>query len=591
MRLPDMPGLDGVRALAVAGVLAYHAGVGWAPGGFLGVDVFFALSGYLITSLLLAEFGRDGRIDLRRFWLGRARRLLPAALAAIALSLLIVAIFLPGELATVRGDAIASVLYVNNWHQILAERSYFASFGRPSPFQHLWSLAVEEQFYLVWPLLLTFALPRLGRRRTVTLTAAIALVSIVLMALVYGGHGDASRVYYGTDTRAFSLLAGALLAYAWPPGLLTRRTGPGAGLALDAVGVAGLGVLVVAMARWQDFDTALYPGGLLAVAGASVALIAAVAHPATRIGTVLGTRPLRWIGRRSYGIYLYHWPVMTFTRPGIDVHANRTVVIVGQVALTVAIAAVSYRYLEMPVRRGQAGRWLRAQLDRRHPRQRLAWVSGTLAVALVALAFPFARGVPAPAHGAGDRPLSTAAAATDPAADGVSPSLQAANGPIAPPAQAARQRPPLAVGASVMLAAQPALQRALGRRARIDAKVGRQPGDIVDRLDDYARADALPDRVVVQIGENGPLWYAELDRLHRILRHVRRVVLVNVRVPRSWESQSNAALREATEDWPQARIADWYGASAGPGLLYDDRTHPTPAGEEAYAAAVKRALR
>ncbi len=572
-RLPYLPGLDGLRAVAVAGVLLYHAGVAWMPGGFLGVDVFFVLSGYLITSLLLAELGTGGRIDLWRFWLGRARRLLPAALLMIAVSLLVVAIFLPGELVSARGDAIASALYVNNWHQVLADRSYFAAFGRPSLFAHLWSLAVEEQFYLLWPLALGFGLARLGRPRMVALTVAGVIGSVALMALLYDPRGDPSRVYYGTDTRAAPLLAGALLAFAWPPGRLTERAGRGAGPLLDGLGLLGFVALAAALAGAHDHDGWLYRGGFAAVALAALALIAAAVHPAAHAGRALGVAPLRWIGQRSYGIYLWHWPVMALTRPGIDVRWDRTPVIALQLGLTVAIAELSYRHLEMPVRRGDAGRALRALLDRWRPRQRLAAIAG-VAAALVGLAgFAFGRPVGRAADPLASRPPATGAARGTPTA-------------AVPGATGA----PLAVGASVMLAAEPALRRWLGRRARIDAAVGRQPSDILARIEDYARRGRLPDRVIVQIGDNGPLSEADMARLRADLRGIPRVVLVDVRVPREWEAQANATLAAAVRGWPQARIADWYAASGDSSLLYDE-AHPNARGEEVYARVVARALR
>ncbi|MBV9048555.1 MAG: acyltransferase, partial [Solirubrobacterales bacterium] len=238
--LPYAPGLDGVRALAVTAVVLYHARVPWLPGGFLGVDVFFVLSGYLITSLLLAEYRRAGRIDLSRFWIRRARRLLPAALLVIVVCLIVEAVFLRGNLGAFRGDALASVLYVNNWHQIFAGQSYFAAFGRPSLLEHYWSLSVEEQFYVVWPLVLVggFAISR--RRWVVGAAVAAVFISMVLMALLYHGGVDASRAYYGTDTRAAPLMIGAILAFAWPFGRMTAQPGRSARAVLDGVGLLAI---------------------------------------------------------------------------------------------------------------------------------------------------------------------------------------------------------------------------------------------------------------------------------------------------------------------------------------------------------------
>jgi peptidoglycan/LPS O-acetylase OafA/YrhL len=558
--LPYVPALDGVRAIAVAGVLLYHAGVAWLPAGFLGVDVFFVLSGFLITSLLLAELDRGGRIDLRRFWSRRARRLLPAAFLVIAVTLAVVAAFYPEDAARTRADALSSFAYVNNWHQILADRSYFEGFQRPSLLQHLWSLAVEEQFYLLWPLALGLGLARLGRRRLVQATAVAAVVSAVGMAVLFEPGGDPSRVYFGTDTHATGLLVGVLLAFAWPLGRLRAPPGPRAVLLLDVAAVAALALLFAAMAAWHDFDPAVYRGGLAAVAVVSAVLVAAAAHPACRVARGLGAAPLRWIGERSYGIYLWHWPVMALTRPGLDLEWSRWVLVPLQIGATVALAAASYRWVEQPIRSGAGKAWL----DRRPPRGRLAIAVAAVLAVTVSAVWVAGR------DGVAQRPIALAQAET-------------AAATTAP----ARPRRPLAVGASVMLAA----RAALGRHANVDAKIGRQTRDVIARLESYRRRDALPDRVIVQLGENGPIFDDDIRALRRALSGVPRVVLVTVRAPRSWTASVNAKLAEAVTDWPQARLADWYGASAQGDLLYGDATHPNERGQRVYAQLVERALR
>jgi peptidoglycan/LPS O-acetylase OafA/YrhL len=570
--LPYVPALDGIRALAVAGVLLYHAGVAWLPGGFLGVDVFFVLSGFLITSLLLAERGATGRIDLPRFWIRRARRLLPAAFLVIGVSVIAAALLAPGDLARTRADALASLVYANNWHQLLGDHSYFAAFERPSLLLHLWSLAVEEQFYLLWPLALGACLSRIGRRGAAWVTLAAALASAVLMATLFEPGGDPSRVHFGTDTHASGLLAGALLAFARPLGRLRLPRRRSALVVVDAGGIVALAVLLLAMTGWTDYDAGVYRGGLALIAVAATVLIVAAVHPASRVARALAAAPLVWIGVRSYGIYLWHWPVIALTRPGVDVHGPRPVIVLGQVALTVTLAAASYRWVERPLRTGAGQRALRGWLDRRPPRRRLAIVGSTLAVALACLAW---------------------VGLSDPRVVRATPVLERAStvAEQAPERAAAsdrrRQGRPLAVGASVMLAARPELER----RVVVDAAIGRQLPDILARLRRYRVAGTLPDRVVVQIGENGPVTRADIEGLRRTLRDVRRVVLVNVRVPRNWDGAVNAALADAVADWPAARLADWYAASARAGLLYPDGTHPTRAGQRVYARLVERALR
>lgn len=566
--LPYAPGLDGIRAIAVTGVLLYHGRVPWLPGGFLGVDVFFVLSGYLITSLLLAQLRRMEAVDVRAFWLRRARRLLPAAVLVIAVSLVVVAAFYPASLSGLRGDALASLLYVNNWQQILGHHSYFEAFARPSLLQHYWSLAVEEQFYFVWPLLLALGCRRLGTRWVIAGALCVAVLSAALMALLHHPGVDPSRVYYGTDTRATPLMVGALLAFAWPLGRMSASADRRATLILDAAGVAGLGAVIAAMASCHDYDPFLYRGGFVAAAVAAAAVVAVAAHPATRLARTLGRGPLRFIGQRSYGIYLWHWPVMALTRPGIDVGLSLWLVVPAQALATVALAELSYRYVEMPVRRREAWPKVRGRLDRLRPRQRLA-VVGTAAAGMIGLVVT-----------TGFLPLSSPSAARAPLLSA------AADRPIA--GAQLRARGVLAVGASVMLAAEPALRRQLG--ARVDAAVGRQPSAILARLAAYRAAGALPPNVVVQIGDNGPVWSAEVARMRSILAGVPHVVLVNVREPgTSWQDEVNGELKQAVSRWPQASIADWKSASANRSLLYDG-VHPNHAGQRVYATVVARAL-
>jgi peptidoglycan/LPS O-acetylase OafA/YrhL len=602
-QLPYRPGLDGLRALAVAGVVLYHAGVSWMPGGFLGVDVFFVLSGYLITSLLLAERRREGRVGFKAFWLRRARRLLPAVLLVIFVCLIAASTIARDDLARTRGDALASLVYLTNWHLIAASHSYFNAFGRPSLLQHLWSLAVEEQFYLFWPLVLLGSLKLVGRRWTVVLTVGLALASTALMWGLYNPDQDPSRVYYGTDTRASTLLVGALLAFAWPLGGFRDEISGRAARVLDGVGcMALLGVLAF-FVRVQDYDPWLYRGGFLLVALCTAVLIAVVVHPASLLGRVLGTRMLRWIGVRSYGIYLWHWPVMMLTRPGIDVPWRGTFVILAQIVLTVALAALSYRYVEMPVRSGSAQRRLRAWLDAHSPRERLRWTAGSLAGFVLVLGLTL--GLPAPGSAVGSAQTATPAALArvsslaDPlggAGAGARSTLSAGalarrdgDADVGAAAGSLPSGPILALGDSVMLGCAPVLEQHLGLRLRVDAIVGRQAADTIERLAEYRAKGALPPTVIVQIGDNGPVWYSNMQRLRTVLSGVPHVVVVNVRVARSWQNEVNSELASFLSTWPQAVLANWYSHSSESLLV--DGVHPSVPGRSIYASVVVEALR
>ena len=360
-RLAYQPALDGIRALAVAAVLAYHAGLPWARGGFLGVDAFFVLSGYLITSLLLLEWRSRGSIAPLAFWARRARRLLPA-LYLMLIGVAFYAVFFAGrlELDKIRGDALATIAYVANWRPVFTGQSYFDQFSLPSPLRHTWSLGIEEQYYIVWPLLLPVLLHL--RRGSLSLLLPITLVmaaasAILMGALFQPGH-DPSRVYYGTDTRAQSLLVGAATA------MLLMRLGPVRNLLagrllqvvapLCAIGIAFLWVTT------SENDTFLFRGGFLFLALAVAIVIAAAVQPkAGPLGRVLSLPPLRALGLISYGVYLWHWPVylmLTADRTGLT-GWNGYELFAVRVLATLAIATASYYIIEMPVRRGAFRRW------------------------------------------------------------------------------------------------------------------------------------------------------------------------------------------------------------------------------------------
>jgi peptidoglycan/LPS O-acetylase OafA/YrhL len=348
------PALDGLRALAVLGVLLYHAGVSWAPGGFLGVDAFFVLSGFLITSLLVDEWRTRGRIDLRRFWARRARRLLPAlVLVVVAVGAYAVFVARPNELERIRGDTFGSLLYVANWRQLF-ESSYFAKLATPSPLRHTWSLGIEEQWYLVWPLALVLMVRVTAGRRwaVIGITVALAFGSAVLMAELFDA-GDPSRVYYGTDTRAQALLLGAVLAFLVTRPRRRRRRQATATASLIALECAGILALVYLGWLWThvaDTTTWLYTGGFLVEGLAVAALIAAATRQYSPIlRPLLSLPPLCAIGRISYGVYLWHWPVYVYLTPartGLD----DVPLLVIRLAATFTFAVASYRLVEQPIR-------------------------------------------------------------------------------------------------------------------------------------------------------------------------------------------------------------------------------------------------
>jgi peptidoglycan/LPS O-acetylase OafA/YrhL len=396
-----LPGLDGLRAVAVVAVLAYHLGFGWASGGLLGVGVFFTLSGYLITDLLLDQIKRGA--PMREFWMARARRLLPA----LAVMLLVTGAWVwlddRGQLSLVRGQVLAALLYMSNWWQSFEHVSYFARFARPSPLNHLWSLSVEEQFYLLWPWLLMLGVRVVHERTRATglrprlalVVLALAAGSAIEMALLYHPSFDPSRIYYGTDTRAFGLLFGASLACVWPSRTLRAQVGRAAPAVLDAAGLVGLAGIVVLVWRTTEYSAFTYRGGLVLLSLSTTLVLVACVHPAARLGRALGVAPLRWLGVRSYAIYLWQVPIITLTTPTAD-HRVAVARAAAQTAATLAVSALSWRLIEEPVRHGAIGRWwARARLaGPRRVTLAARWSVAGLATAVVAVAVMLSGALP-----------------------------------------------------------------------------------------------------------------------------------------------------------------------------------------------------
>ena len=596
VRLSYLPGLDGLRAFAVIAVLLYHAELSWIRGGFLGVEVFFVIRGYLITTLLLTEWHQQGRINLLGFWLRRARRLLPALYLLLVVTLAFAVVFLPGEVARLRGDALAAFGYVTNWYLILGEQSYFETVGRPSLLLHLWSLAVEEQFYLLWPLVLTFALwgvvpMRRWRRRRLALCIALAGAagSALLMATLYQPDVDPSRVYYGTDTRVAGLLLGAALAFVWVPGQTPRwakRTRP---LLLDVAGLIALGTLVCFYLRLDQYQPFLFEGGFALVALATSVVILVAVHPHTHLGShLLGWRPLSWIGLRSYSIYLWHWPVFMLTRPELDVPVTGLPLLALRLAATIVLADLSYRFVETPIRTGALGRAWRALREAQGARRwRLgAYWSGALGTGatfcvVLGLALAHAQPPAPPSY------LSVESIHTEGSATPESETAPAADAPAGTP-----KDPITVVGDSVMLGSAGELERALGNPA-FATDVGLQPMGVIEILKKRRTAGQLGEAVVVHAGNNVPFTAEQFDEMMGLLEDVPKVVIVNLKVPRPWEQSNNDVLADGVRRYPEkAVLVDWHAASAGrPELFVEDGIHLQPEGQRVYADLIAKHLK
>ena len=636
--VPNAPGLDGVRGLAVVAVLAYHMDLAWTGGGFLGVEVFFALSGFLITQLIVDELSRTGRVDAWAFAKARARRLLPALVTCVVATLALFAWLAPA--AGLRADGLASLLYVQNWHLVVAGLPYSEAFARPSPLLHLWSLSVEGQLYLLWPLLLVGVLATARRSTALLVTVLLAFASALLMALRYDPDGG-SLAYYATDARASGFLVGAALAWVWRPPAWSAPLPRVARWGIDVAGIAALVTLVVGFVAVTEFDAGLYTqGGFLRVGLLAAVLILAATRGGGVVAALLSRPPVVAVGRRSYGLYLYHWPVFVLGR---ELPLPLWKINLLGLLVTVAVAEASYRWIETPVRRGGLG----ALMGRlRLPRAGAVVACGAVTSALLAMVFALTAPV------AGTDPSATPGAANlvpgaapDAAVRlrarrwaarrrrrrisgrrggrwrdskwryggrcggewrGISgrrgggrgpgvrrpgrrgrPTRRACAAPEPPSAAAPGAGPALVVGDSIALGSAESLRRALGAGTVVDAKVGRQFSAAPAIVGAWSGAGP----VVVDLGANGTVQAADIDAVVASAGD-RRVVLVGVHVPRRWQDGNNDVLRAAAAAHPTVEFVDWNAlVGAHPGALGPDGVHPGVAGRTLLANAVADAAR
>lgn len=614
--VPYVPGLDGLRALAVVSVIVYHANKQWLGGGFLGVEVFFVISGYLITLLLIAERERTGTVSFGQFWFRRARRLLPALFTMLVFLITYVAFFERDYLGNLRGDVVAGVAYVANWFQIWTGSSY-TSASEFAPLRHLWSLAVEEQFYIVWPVVMFVLLKRVRGRAIavlggVFLLGAAALSVVTALVHVSGPLDDAAQqmslfghtvqrtdfLYLGTVSRSSGLLLGAALATVWQPYAIRRAAAGKNANALDVAGLVALGALGFMMWRFRDvvvvedvgqqaYDL-LYRGGFALVGLATAVAIAMVTHPRSRLGRyVLGAPLLVWIGRRSYGLYLYHWVIF-------QVHRQNNQLLGGPlaagefIALTIVslgLSEISYRFVETPIRRGEwSAVWRRWREPGGRPRGPLPLLVG--ATALVPL-FGIVSMAGATVvqneveQSLDDNETAVVTTTTTVAAPGTT---------LAPATTQPREVfEVFALGDSVMLGSAKKLS---AQGIVVDAEKSRQVREGLQVVNYYTSIGQLGENVVIHLGTNGSTTTETFHQLMAPLANVDNVVVLTVRAPgRGYEKKNNEIINALPATFPNVTVIDWLGLSiphkewfAGDGI------HLKPVGQDAYVALILQAL-
>jgi peptidoglycan/LPS O-acetylase OafA/YrhL len=603
-----LPGLDGLRGIAVLAVIIYHADVSLLVGGFLGVDVFFVLSGFLITSLLIDELTKTNTVDRARFYMRRIRRLMPALFLVLFFSVLVSGLFVLDAAYHVRRDLPWAMTFVLNWSYLFFEQSYFVNISRPPLLQHLWSLSVEEQFYVIWPIMLIglykVKIGNLSPRTKIFIASSVlAIASTAWMVHLSVANGfpipnDPSRVYFGTDTHAMGLLVGCAAAALWRSERLNERLTPDRAAAMNGLGllsIAGLAYFFLFVSELNEF---LYRGGFLVLSILTAILVVIAAHPGLKFGQRLGNPVLKWFGDRSYGIYLWHWPIFVLMRSGIDIQWPDPIAFVVKVSIVLVIADLSYRYVEMPIRNGAIGSrlsvWRAAGVPR--PQARTLMTTAVTVVVLSASLVGMYR-VPAPDAGNLTGIGGITAIDEDPVAV-VEPVAVAEGEPLLNAQQAVTLQneiqakiPPVVFGDSVVLGARESLKAVMGEIS-IDAAVSRQPEEIAERIRTRRDERRLGPDVVIHMGTNGIVQEEDLKPILEELRDRNRVVVVNVRVPRVWMKPTNQMIESLVVQYPNVRLADWNAASKGKkGYFAPDGVHLTKTGAKVFGTLVNETLR
>ena len=570
-----IPAIDGLRAIAVMAVLFYHLGFKWIPGGFLGVDLFFVISGYVITRLLLDSIERSGGLDLRAFYLARVRRLLPALAFMLITTAIAVGIWAPDTIKRFLIDTPFALTGSMNWWLVGHHLDYFEAIGRPPLLQHTWSLAVEAQFYLIWPLILLLILKFFGKKRISIISLAIAGVSgITLMAVSFSldaaNASKVSHVYFGTDTHSIGLFLGAALAVSWIPQNFKTDVSKKAQDFIDGIGVFGFLGILATFLLIDETKPALYKIAFPLAGLFAAAIITSIVHPVSRFAPILQNRVLLWIGERSYAIYLWHWVIFQVTRPKVDLAGASWAMYSLRILIVFALADISLRYIELPVRRGVLSYWIKGlkyRTESEKKKQTIA-VAAVVAILIGSITVVSARAIMIgeEKRAALIENIESGNTATSATKDGI-----------------------WLTGDSVILGIKSVLAES-HTVSLVNAHVGRQAPELLQAIL-HDRANAPDGPVVLNMGNNNALTEQQVVDILDALKNEKKVILVNTAVPRPWRDGNNQLISRIASQYSNVRVINWAAISEGhPEYFAPDGVHLVPTGVSIYVEEIARYL-
>lgn len=578
--IQHIPAIDGLRAIAVTAVIFYHLGFSWIPGGFLGVDLFFVISGYVITRLLLDSIARSGGLDLRGFYQARARRLLPPMIFMIVVTAFYITIWAQDSVRRFLSDVIFSLTGTMNWWLVFKEQDYFEAIGRPPLLQHTWSLAVEAQFYLIWPVLLLLILKRFGKKVIPVAALAIALISgavLFYVSLQLDASSEVSHIYFGTDTHSIGLFLGSALAVSWIPQNFKSEVSNRAQNFIDFIGVFGLVGILAAFLLIDESSPTAYKIAFPLAAIFGVAIITSIVHPASRFSPILNNRVLLWIGERSYAIYLWHWVIFQITRPRVDIDGEDWALIALRILVVLALADISLKLVELPIRSGAVEYWFKGMKYRTaavRKRQKIAVISSITIVTLSLTALS------ASAVISSDRKVREFKESLQ-----VKPEVNGSALVNTEPSQTI-----WLTGDSVILGIRVALAE-IKPLVVVNARVGRGSVELLAEMQrDLVKADGAT--VVLDLGNNDLLAEETVRAIFELVKESPRVVVVNTAVPRPYRDANNSLIADLAQEFTNIRVVDWNAISDGhPEYFAPDGVHLVPTGVSAYVMAIDSALK